>query len=196
MKKIFFLFLLTFNFINAENKPQVNILLNEFQNAILRNDIATLEKILKKQPKILYFTYENKNTWLHLAVQSNNYRIFEYFVNSGLSLQTQNLGGSTPIHLATKDCNKKMILFPINNNLNKKIIYDYDITNIMGYNPLMTAISYKCSNDIVTSLIKHSNLSLKTSNGNSIKEIISALPEEYKKKYLEIEEIANLFEDE
>lgn len=196
MKKIFLLFLLTLTFVNSDTKTQLNFLLTEFQNAILRNDSSTLEKILKKQPKILYFTYENKNTWLHLAVKSNNYKIFEYLVNSGLSLQTQNLGGSTPIHIAAKNCNKKMILFPVKNTLNKKIIYDYNITNIMGYNTLMTAISYKCSNDIVIELLKYSNISLKTLNGNSIKEIIASLPNEYKKQYLEIEDIADLFTDE
>ena len=100
----------------------------------LKEDLANLvdEKKLDIEGFVNFYELVEKNTgdsYLHIATKGNYYELVKYFILKGSDINKQNLDGNTPMHIAARNKNMKII----------KILLDFkaklDIPNKEGEIP-------------------------------------------------------------
>jgi len=100
----------------------------------LKEDLTNLvkEKKLDIEGFVNFYELVEKNTgdsYLHIATKGNYYELVRYFILKGSDINKQNLEGNTPLHMAAKNKNMKII----------KVLLDFkaklDIPNKEGVIP-------------------------------------------------------------
>lgn len=134
------------HFSNNNNKPPVCIdyvtpiitiqtKCNEIMNAAIESETILVMNLLEKydiEPSNQYLTDKSQQNLLHIAVKTKNYMLTEFLIEKNV-VQDKNIFGETPLNIAMKNSDSRMIelLYEVNkiNNykqLNTKLEVKYD----------------------------------------------------------------------
>ena len=91
-----------------------NIYCNQYQNAVLANNINKLYAITKQNLTGINKKAKNGSTPLHLASELNNKEMVQFLIDNGTNRFLTNNKGEIPLHIAAKTCSlsvMKIIIF-------------------------------------------------------------------------------------
>ncbi|EAY14810.1 ankyrin repeat protein, putative [Trichomonas vaginalis G3] len=111
------------------------------------NFVAFFYKIFKDNSNIDSFDNNGYNPLIS-SINDNIYVIFKYLVDSGADVNAENVGLSTPLNFAAKNCSIKFVSYLVDKGA------DVNHKNSLGDTPLMLA-SMVGNLEIVTFLVNH-----------------------------------------
>jgi len=80
-----------------------------FEASLLGKEDQSKLKLKATPPPFLYLSWQHQNTPLHSAVQVENIKAVKMLLSSSANVNSQNVEGDAPLHLAVKKLNKEII---------------------------------------------------------------------------------------
>ncbi len=121
--------------LTQSRRVQVQPGINELKTAVIQDNVAQIEAIVKSNPKLLTLKFSQaKQTALHLAVSSGKFEATQKLIELGASATEKDARKQTPLHLAINQADVRIASVLIENS------DDLNVVDQNGATPLMRVV--------------------------------------------------------